>query len=72
VQNGVKWSLFIFVVICGVNMLGLALDELLERQGSRTISDHVRSHPWLGIPIVLLQACATVALAYHFWASPRR
>lgn len=69
-HNGTKWSLVIFILVCSINMLGLAVDEALKSEGLTSITDHVRAHPWLGIPIVLLQAIATVCLAYHFWARP--
>lgn len=66
-QDGTKWSLVIFVLISSINMLGLAVDEILERQGIPTITDYVRQHPLWAVPILLMQMIATLALAFHFW-----
>lgn len=69
--NGTKWSLVIFVLVCSINMLGLAIDEILERQGLITITDFVRAHPIWGVPIIAFQMIATIAISFHLWGASK-
>lgn len=69
--NGTKWALVIFVFVCSVNMLGLAIDEILDRQGMPTITQYVRAHPLWGVPIIAFNMIATIAIAFHLWGSDK-
>lgn len=66
---GTTWALVIFVVICALNAVALIVDDALREYGYTTFTDHVRRNPLLGVPLVALQAMATIALAYHLWVS---
>lgn len=58
------------MVICSVNMAGLAVDEILEREGMETITQFIREYPIVGVPVILLQMIAVIALAFHLWGCP--
>ncbi len=60
-------GLVLFVVVTLANVLGLLVDGWLSYRGQATISDHVRQHPILGVPIVLWQLVGAAGLCWHFW-----
>lgn len=60
-------SLGIFVVVVGINVLGLVLDLVLYNTGELTITERVWKAPALGVPVLLWQVLGLLALAAHFY-----
>lgn len=62
-------AIYVFISCVVLNVFGLLLDVLLYLAGLTTITETVREHHIVGVPLVLLQAVAVVSLAIHFWWS---
>jgi hypothetical protein len=60
-------GLITFIVICIINIVGLLVDSTLVLIGWPTVTSHVVSNWWLGIPIVVIQLVAAVSLLVHFY-----
>jgi hypothetical protein len=59
----VMWTWTITMVIAGL------IDTYLLVSDRRTITDWVRAHPYLGIPIVMYLQLGVLFLIVHFWGA---
>lgn len=60
-------GLIVFLVALSIDVVAITVDAVLDLTGRKTISEHVRGRPWLGVSIVAVQVIGTAGLAVHFW-----
>ena len=60
-------GLLIFVIALGLNMAGLALDDVLYRLDLTTMTDYGRVHTWYALFVVGVNVAGVVGITAHFF-----